>query len=98
MSDVDRALAELEGPAALELAETPARLAAGSGPARAVDSAPGRAATAQPSVPQTSAHVVRRKAEFPPVHPTLRHVLESELGGDSELDVPTFIRRHGPTG
>jgi hypothetical protein len=38
----------------------------------------------------------RRKAEFAPVHPTLRHVLEAELGSDSELDVPTFIRRHGP--
>ncbi len=36
----------------------------------------------------------RRKAEFPTVHPSLRSVLEAELEGESELDVPTFIRRH----
>ena len=35
----------------------------------------------------------RRRAEFPRVHPSLRHVLSSELDDDSELDVPTFIRR-----
>ncbi len=37
----------------------------------------------------------RRRAEFPRVHPSLRHVLSSELEDDSELDVPTFIRRSG---
>ena len=39
----------------------------------------------------------RRRPEFPRVHPSLRHVLAPEGDGDSELDVPTFIRRHGTT-
>jgi hypothetical protein len=34
----------------------------------------------------------RRKPEFPKVHPSLRHVL-AEVEVDSELDVPTFLRR-----
>jgi cell division protein FtsZ len=37
----------------------------------------------------------RRRPEFPRVHPSLRHVLAPEAEGESELDVPTFIRRHG---
>jgi cell division protein FtsZ len=37
----------------------------------------------------------RRRPEFPRVHPSLRHVLAPEGEGESELDVPTFIRRHG---
>jgi flagellar biosynthesis GTPase FlhF len=37
----------------------------------------------------------RRAAEFPRVHPSLRHVLAPEGEGENELDVPTFIRRHG---
>ncbi|HTM19084.1 MAG TPA: cell division protein FtsZ [Kofleriaceae bacterium] len=103
-SEVDRALAELDGDplaaavAAAEPSDVSPRLAAGSGPARAPE-AQRPAPTPEPRpAPATTQHVVRRKAEFPPVHPTLRHVLETELGGDSELDVPTFIRRHGPTG
>ena len=36
----------------------------------------------------------RRRNEFPRVHPSLRSVLSSELDDESELDVPTFIRRH----
>jgi len=40
------------------------------------------------------ARTPRRKAGFPAVHPSLRSVLEAELEGESELDVPTFIRRH----
>jgi cell division protein FtsZ len=39
----------------------------------------------------------RRRPEFPRVHPSLRHVLAPEGEGESELDVPTFIRRHGTT-
>jgi cell division protein FtsZ len=39
----------------------------------------------------------RRRPEFPRVHPSLRHVLAPEGEADSELDVPTFIRRHGTT-
>jgi cell division protein FtsZ len=92
LTDVERALAELgdNDRDTHEALEPPGRLAAGSGPNRAehaYEDAPARA------VIKT---VPRRKAEFAPVHPTLRHVLEAELGGDSELDVPTFIRRHGP--
>lgn len=34
----------------------------------------------------------RRKAEFPKVHPSLRQVL-ADVEVDSELDVPTFLRR-----
>jgi len=52
----------------------------------------------QPAVPAPAAaqRPARRKAEFPTVHPSLRSVLEAELEGESELDVPTFIRRHTP--
>ena len=39
-----------------------------------------------------SSSSIRRKPEFPVVHPSLRNVLDSE--NDDELDVPTFIRRH----
>ena len=39
----------------------------------------------------------RKRAEFPRVHPSLRHALgEGEI--ESELDVPTFLRRHGTSG
>ena len=47
------------------------------------------AESAPPSKPKR-----KRREEFPRVHPSLRHVL-SEFEGDSELDVPTFIRRQG---
>ena len=93
MSEVEYALAEIEEdtiPADMDLEpeieiERPSHFAHGSGPTLTEPAR--RAATAVPAP-------VRRKREFPPVHPTLRDVLESELSGDSELDVPTFIRRH----
>ncbi|MBT8492083.1 MAG: hypothetical protein KJO07_03400, partial [Deltaproteobacteria bacterium] len=57
-------------------------LAQGSGPTAADEMSP------RPPV------IGRKKSKkFPQVHPSLRHVLEDEL--ESELDVPTFLRRHG---
>jgi cell division protein FtsZ len=53
-------------------------------------------ATQAPAPAETDAGALRRRAsEFPRVHPSLRHVLSPEGEGESELDVPTFIRRHG---
>jgi cell division protein FtsZ len=97
-SEVEQALAEIEEPevdysayTAPEpepehepMPEPPARVAHGSAPARAEP-------PVQHAVPRRT-H--RRKAEFPAVHPSLRHVLDGEGDGSSELDVPTFIRRH----
>jgi cell division protein FtsZ len=53
-------------------------------------------ATQPPAPAQAEADAAgrRRAAEFPRVHPSLRHVL-AEGEGENELDVPTFIRRHG---
>ncbi len=82
-NDVDRALAALardEEPQDEEMDPAPSRLAHGSAPAKAPERQ-----KAQPTL--------RRKAEFPSVHPSLRRELESVL--DNELDVPAFIRRHG---
>jgi hypothetical protein len=39
--------------------------------------------------------VVQPTSKRQPPRPSLKNVLASELDGDSELDVPTFIRRHG---
>jgi cell division protein FtsZ len=80
-TDVDRALDELSHePYAEMTVDAPGRahLAHGSGPTHDHDSGP--------------VESPRRKVEFPKVHPSLRHVL-SEVEVDSELDVPTFLRR-----
>ena len=82
-SDVDRALAALEREPYAELTvEMPGRaqVAHGSGPTSNHDSDP------------IGADSPRRKVDFPRVHPSLRHVL-AEVEVDSELDVPTFLRR-----
>jgi hypothetical protein len=39
--------------------------------------------------------MVQPASKRQPPRPSLKNVLSSELDGDSELDVPTFIRRHG---
>ena len=59
-------------------AEPSARMATGSGP-QPVDGTP----LVQPA---------DRKKALP--RPSLKNVLAPDLDGDSELDVPTFIRRH----
>ncbi len=112
LSEVERALSELgaseRAAVAAEAAIEPApRFAQGSGPnaADAVvregptqasrpvpEPAPGRDSQAH----EAAGRGRRSKPEFPTVHPTLRQVLSAELEGESELDVPTFIRRHGP--
>ena len=81
-SDVDRALAELAREPYAELTiEGGRQFAHGTGPLAQHDSGP--------TIVEAGG---RRKVEFPKVHPSLRHVL-SEVEVDSELDVPTFLRR-----
>jgi cell division protein FtsZ len=83
-SDVDRALAELAREPYAELTiEGGRQLAHGTGP---------MANMTHDSGPTIVDQGLRRKVEFPKVHPSLRHVL-SEVEVDSELDVPTFLRR-----
>jgi cell division protein FtsZ len=87
-SEVERALAELDdesAPAVQVRGEVP--LAHGSGPT------PLEGARAE-ATQAAQSPAARRKTEFPRVHPSLRTVLSPELDGDSELDVPTFLRRH----
>ncbi len=110
LSEVERALSglgEIERAAAEHAMEPPSRFAVGSGPNAAepvVREAPAQASRPVPApapAPGSQAHEAagrgrRSKPEFPAVHPTLRQVLSAELEGESELDVPTFIRRHGP--
>jgi hypothetical protein len=86
--DVDGALAELsrEPYASMTVDVGGAPLAHGSGPTPAAYEASGQI-SAPPAGGET-----RRKPEFPKVHPSLRHVL-AEVEVDSELDVPTFLRR-----
>jgi len=83
---LERALAPLTRDEDRPIVETPdplqRPLAHGSGPTTADDSS-------------MKAPIGRKKAKYPQVHPSLRHVLEDEL--ESELDVPTFLRRHSGT-
>jgi cell division protein FtsZ len=83
LTAVERALAELavDDGAVTEATEVSTRIAAGSAPVIA-DGAP----LVQP------AHAERKRQ---PPRPSLKNVLAAELDGESELDVPTFIRRHG---
>jgi hypothetical protein len=57
------------------------KLASGSGPATPVDGNP----LVQPD---------RKRAQS---RPSMKAVLAGEIDTESELDVPTFIRRHNPT-
>ena len=57
------------------------RMAAGSGPATPVDGTP----LVQPD---------RKRAQS---RPSMKAVLAGEIDTESELDVPTFIRRHNST-
>jgi len=81
MSEVDRALAAVEQQTPVVETPDPAQrpMAHGSGPTPSDD------ASRNPKL--------RRQTKYPQVHPSLRHVLDDEL--ESELDVPTFLRRHG---
>ncbi len=82
-SEVDRALADLMNDTAAQAAPG-VTMAQGSGPSVASHGAVNVAVTKAPSEP------VRR--DFGAVHPGLRTVfVENEV--DSELDVPTFLRR-----
>jgi cell division protein FtsZ len=85
LTAVERALAELavDDPVP-ESAELSTRIAAGSAPVMA-DGAP---------VVQPTAHPHGDRKRQPP-RPSLKNVLAAELDGENELDVPTFIRRHG---
>jgi hypothetical protein len=58
------------------------RMASGSGPSTPVDG--------QPLVHPAD----RKRAQS---RPSLKAVLAGEIDTESELDVPTFIRRHHPT-
>ena len=84
---IDAALAELtsEPYAEMTVDAQPPRVASGSGPNPAFEAS--GAMHAQPVIDSP-----RRRAEFPKVHPSLRQVL-AEVEVDSELDVPTFLRR-----
>jgi cell division protein FtsZ len=93
LSAVDRALADLSEEeaftATLKAPEQNApRFAHGSGPNQ---SDPVYKDAVPPEAPAKS-RSRRMSSEFPRVHPSLRNVLSSDEG-DSELDVPTFIRR-----
>jgi cell division protein FtsZ len=85
LTAVERALAELavDDPVP-ESAELSTRHAAGSAPVLS-DGAP---------LVQPAAHPHGDRKRQPP-RPSLKNVLAAELDGESELDVPTFIRRHG---
>lgn len=80
-SEVDRALDELSYDSTPS--EMHARVAQGSGPARASHGAI--------NIPVERAHSEGVRKDFPSVHPGLRTVFVD--GDDSELDVPTFLRR-----
>ena len=85
-SEVDTALIELSREPYAEMTIEQPRFAHGSGP---LPYEPSAAHHHQQAQAQAEA---RRKVEFPKVHPSLRHVL-AEVEVDSELDVPTFLRR-----
>lgn len=80
-SEVDRALAELSSEGA-RTPEAHAQMAQGSGPAAVAEGG-----TVSVPLPNAASESVKRK-RFPKVHPNLR--LDEE---ESELDVPTFLRR-----
>ncbi len=81
-SEVDRALAELSYDSAPS--HLSARVAQGSGPARATHGAI--------TVPVDRMQSEGIRKDFPVVHPSLRTVFV-DSDADSELDVPTFLRR-----
>ncbi|MCB9559398.1 MAG: cell division protein FtsZ [Kofleriaceae bacterium] len=85
LTAVERALAELavDDAPVPEAQDMSQRLAAGSGPLN-----PDGQPLVQPAP--------ERKKPLP--RPSLKSILSSELEGDSELDVPTFIRRHNVQG
>jgi len=78
VSMVERALEGLDPDGHVADAEASSRFASGSGP-QLSDGAP---------------LVAPSDRKKPLSRPSLKTVLGSELDGDSELDVPTFIRRH----
>mgnify|MGYP001613893236 CR=1 FL=1 len=85
LTEVERALAELDDEDAYVSTELiMPRMAAGSAPVVS----PGNEVSAA-LAPQHA----ERKGPRPPTRPNLRSIL-GEVDGDSELDVPTFIRRH----
>jgi cell division protein FtsZ len=80
-SEVESALAELAREPYADLTiDVHGRQAHGSGP------------IAEPSMAAGVIDTQRRRQDFPRVHPSLRHAL-AEVEVDSELDVPTFLRR-----
>ena len=83
-SEVDRALAELMSDSAAQQAAPGITMAQGSGPSVASHGAISIAVAKAPSEP------IRR--DFGAVHPGLRTVFV-DSDSDSELDVPTFLRR-----
>ena len=74
---------DMRDPPVPEAQDLSQRLAAGSGPLN-----PDGQPLVQPAP--------ERKKPLP--RPSLKSILSSELEGDSELDVPTFIRRHNVQG
>ncbi|HEY0254946.1 MAG TPA: hypothetical protein VGC41_25645, partial [Kofleriaceae bacterium] len=73
----------IEMEAAVEALEADAHMAMGSGPATPVDGTP----VIYPGEP-------RKRAQS---RPSMKAVLTGEIDTESELDVPTFIRRHSAT-
>jgi len=67
--------------------------ALGSAPAPAADTVPTHVPNLRPQPEPEPAPEPPRRRELAHVHPSLRHVLD-DIDGDSELDVPTFLRRH----
>jgi cell division protein FtsZ len=83
VGDVDAALAALAPPyGSIPEGDYSQRMASGSGPSTPVDGSP----LVQPSD--------RKRAAS---RPSMKAVLTGEIDTESELDVPTFIRRHSAT-
>ncbi|MCG8418117.1 MAG: cell division protein FtsZ [Proteobacteria bacterium] len=96
MTSIDRTLADLSDSEQL-IPVTPPEAAEARPPRMAHGSGPLAAETGDESEPVLTPKPVnrRRSTDFPRVHPSLRSALSSEAEAESELDVPTFIRRKG---
>jgi cell division protein FtsZ len=71
----------------------PSRLAQGSGPAPHPATVQDETERMSGAVPHHALPRKTRMSDYARIHPSLRHVLDDD--GDSELDVPAFMRRHG---
>jgi cell division protein FtsZ len=91
--EVAVAAARSAGADILDADAPPPRLALGSGPAPHPATVQDETERMPGAVPHHPLPRKTRISDYARLHPALRHVLEDE--GDSELDVPAFMRRHG---